>query len=377
MMLPQRLESVLPNNLQGTGVLGTKVPVTLNRTWPIEEILVICTVTVNAQLTLTGADNILGLVKLFDLQVNDNTQPRSIVQASGIGLLEYASQVGLNLDRATLAAVSLSQGSTVAASMTYRLMYRIPMVHPQIAEPLRTRMLLPCHTWDQDLTLNITFEAGANMFSAGSLSALQTEVILVRRQMDVATTKKIQDTGGFINFDLIESNYAVPVGSSADLRLRVPTPGSYLGLLMRTYKGAATVVRDVIDQTTTPGAETLWDLETGGVTFRQWRMKTLQNINDLSRVANGVNQTYSPNFAGAVAANTSFQPASSVYLDFLGDGVGESANELGSVLDCNLPTKSGLLMEIVGKVSAPVTNGHQIYLLGHRLYGDLGKYQII
>lgn len=379
MLLPQRPESILQGNLQGVGVLGTKVPVPLTRTWPIEEILVIVSGTVSGTaLTLTGADNILGIVKNFELAVNDLSGPKTIVNASGIGLLEYVSQTGLSLDRATLAAVALSQGATVAANMQFRITYRIPLVHPQISEPLRTRSLLPCHTWNQDLNLNITFEQAANMYSAGSITGLATEVVVIRREMSQALTDKIIATGGFIGFDLIETNYPVAVGAGAGIqRFKIPTPGTYFGLMLRTYKGAATVVRDVIDQVTTFGSETLWGIESGGTNIRSFRMKTLQIINDFSRCANGVNQTYSPNFGGAVAANTSFQPASSVYVDFLGDGVGESANELGSTLDANLPTKTGLLIELVGAVSAPVTNGHQLYMLGHRCYGDLSKWQAI
>jgi hypothetical protein len=195
--------------------------------------------------------------------------------------------------------------------------------------------------------------------------------------MDDSTTSAIQKAGGFINFDLLERSYNVGVGVSGQQRFPISTPGSYAGLLMRTYKGGASVTRDVIDQVVTAGSETLWDIESGGVIQRQWRMRTVQTINDWSRVANSSNQTYSPNFAGAVAGSTSFQPASSIYLDFLGDGIGGDANELGSVLDCNLPTKSGLLMELVGSVASAATNGHVIYLMGHRWYGDLSKWQAI
>lgn len=380
MMLPQRLESLTPAtlNLAGSAVLGTTVPVGINRTWPIEEMFLILTMTAGATgPTLAGVDNILGLVKNVTLEVNDGVQPRAIVNTSGVGLLEYASQCGMNLDRATLATIALSQGASIANNQVFRLTYRIPVVHPMIAEPLRTRMLMPCHTWGQDLNLKITFEQAANMYSAGTLAGIAAELVIVRRQMDTATTDAIVKTGGFIPFDLLETPYTVAVGAGGAVRFKIQSPGSYAGLLLRTYKGAATVVRDVIDAVTTPGAETLWDIESGGVTFRQFRMKTLQMINDLSRVANGVNQTYSPNMAGAVAAGTSYQPASSVYLDFLGDNLGSDANELGSVLDVNLPTKTGLLMELVGAASAPVTNGHQLFILGHRWYGDLSRWQAV
>ena len=388
MMLPQRLESLTPGalNLAGQTILGTQVPVAVNRTWPVEEFLIIVTATVNATgLTLTtgttgqpGVDNILNIVKNVELDINDGVQPRTVINASGIALLEYAAQTGLNLDRATLASIALSASGTVAANMTFRITYRIPVVHPAIAEPLRTRMLMPCHTWAQDMNLKITFESAANMYSAGALSAIAVEVVLVRRQMDATTTAAIVKSGGFIPFDLLETPYNIAVGTSGAQRFKINAPGSYAGLLLRSYLGGATMTRNVLDQVTTPGSETVWDIESGGVTFRQWRSKTIQIINDLSRPANGVNQTYSPEISGAVAANTSYQPASSVYLDFLGDGLGsDSANELGSILDVNLPVQSGLLMEIVGNVANVATQGSQLYVLGHRWYGDLSKWQAI
>lgn len=383
MMLPQRLETLTPGslNLSGQALLGTTVPITINRTWPIEEIGIMVTVTVGGTaLTLTGPDNILGILKNVELDINDGVQPRAVVNASGMSLLEYAPQVGINLDRATLATLALSQGTTIAANQMFRLYYRVPIVHPAIAEPLRTRMLMPCHTWAQDLSLKLQFEQAVNMYSAGTISAITTEIILIRRQMDAATTAAIIKTGGFIPFDLFETGYAVPATQAGQVRLKINAPGSYAGLLMRYYKngtlGSATGTRDVLDQVTTLGAETLWDIESGGVTFRQWRNKTLQTLNDFSRTANGVNQTYSPNFAGALAASSSFQPASSVYLDFLADSLGSDANELGSLLDLNLPQQSGLLMEIVGNVQS-LTSGSGIYLLGHRWYGDLSKWQAI
>jgi len=93
---------------------------------------------------------------------------------------------------------------------------------------------------------------------------------------------------------------------------------------------------------------------------------------------NSSTQASSPQLGGAVAASTSFQPAASVMLDFLSDGVpSDGVNELGSVLDLNIPARSGLKMEIITNVASVATNGSTLFVMGHRLYGDLSKWQSV
>lgn len=387
MLLPQKQNFYSPSNfaLASAGCLGTTQKFALDRTWPLEEILLVVHGTVGTQLTLNATpqspaavDNLLGIVKRVNLSVNDGIQPRSVVDYSGSGLLEYCVNSGMNLDRATLGVVSASQGATVAASLQFRITYRIPLVNPMIGEPLRTRMLLPVHTYPQDPILTVDFESSATMYSAGTITALTCEVILIRRGMDSATNASILKSGGYIPSDLIESPFSIGTGTSGEVRFAVPTPGSYLNLHLRQYKGGANMSRDVIDAVTTINSESRWRIESGGTYFREWRAKHVQIMNDFTRVANHVTQTYSPNFAGAVAANTLYQPACSYMLDFLSDGVtGDSANELGSVLNCNLPAATGLKMEIIGSIASAATNGHTLFIGGQRIFGDVSQWQRI
>ena len=149
-----------------------------------------------------------------------------------------------------------------------------------------------------------------------------------------------------------------------------------MGLLFRQYKGGTTITRDVLDAVVTIGSESRWRLESGLAVLTEWKWKHLQTDNDYSRVANGISQTSSPNFSGAVAANTSYQPAASCMLDFLTDGL-DSANELGSLLDCNVAPNAGLKMEVIGPVVSVATNASTLYIGGHRLFGDLTKWQSV
>lgn len=377
MMLPIRRFTYTPEkfNAAAAAKLGS-----VGNVWelpsdnPIEEIRVTCCLTVNAQLTTVQPDSILNLCKRIQVVSNNGkTIPRW--DTSGIGALEFVSQQGLNLDRSTLEAIRLSQGATIAASSQIRLTYRLPMVHPLVEEPLRTRMLFPVHTHAQDAKLILDFAALAEFASAGSVTAMVVTVQVVTKQMPQEITQAILAKGGFIEQDVIETAYNLGVGVSGDVALALPLTGSYTGCLFRMYKGGATITRDVIDENTTFGGETIWRLETNQETRSQWRWRELQVANDESKVANVLSQTSSPGFGGVVAANTFFLPSSSVYLDFLSDGM--EARELGSVLDVNpqalaTPTSK---MEVKGRVSNTATNGHVVNIIGHRLFGDLSSWK--
>lgn len=421
MMLLQRKNFFTPPqfNLASAGCLGTTQRFALDRTFPIEEILLHIDVTNGAtgptprigasSSGQPGLDALLGIIKRVNLSVNDGIQPRSVVDFSGIGLLEYAQKVGLNWDAATTEAVRLWQisiqlaaATAYANSNTWRYTIRIPMVHPLIAEPLRTRMLLPVHTFPADPILTIDFESGTNMYSAGSVSALAVTVDLIRRDMSAAVTAEILKSGGFIRADLLEAPVTIGTGISGEQRFPINTPGSYMNLLFRQYLGGATMTRDVLDQTTTFGSESRWRLESGGIVIRDWRWKQLKVINELSMpkpfvIAPGGGLFVAASSAGAVTTafppchppditgaipnasavpSAGDRPAASTLMDFLTDGL-DSAAELGSLLDTNLPARTGLKMECIGPVASVATQGSILYIGGHRLFDDLSKWQAI
>lgn len=417
MMLPQRKNFFTPSQfaIASAGVLGTNQKYALDRTWPIEEIILHVDVTLGAagatprtgSTAQIGLDALLGVVKRVNLTINDGVQPRSIVDFSGVGLLEYAHKVGLNIDAATLEAIRLWQLQVVYPNnLKLRYSIRIPLVHPLITEPLRTRCLLPVHIFPQDPILSLDFESSSNMISAGAVSAVVVTVDLIRREMSQQTTKDILANGGFIASDLIETPFSVGTGISGEQRFPVPLSGKYLNLLFRQYLGGATVSRSELDQVTTYGNESKWRLESGGVAIRDWRWQQIRVINQWSQVLNGCSQSgllvpgstapfwVAASSAGAVttampvqipspsiegflnndAAATplqtgTFRPASSCLLDFLTDGL-DSANELGSVLDCDFPAQSGLKMEVVGPVASVATAASTFFMGGHRLYGN-------
>ena len=376
MVSRQRKQVMNPPLLQGVQILGTEIKTPVDRSFPIEEMIVIVSGTVGAAaLVLTQPDGILGIIKKLNFSANDGSVPRNIVDFTGVGLLEYASNAGLNLDHATLEMVRFQTTATnIPANSNFRIAYRVPLVHPMIQEPLRARMVLPCHKWDQDMVLSLTIAGATEIASAGTLSGLSVEIVLVRRVVSVSLDADILATGGYIPFDLIEQPFTIGVGVSGEQRIQIQAPGSYANLQLRCYKGGAVVTRDVVDAVTTLGNETKWRLESGGSADREFRFKHEQIFNEYSRPKNALSLTGSPSMGGVQAANALFLPAGSIMLDFLGDGLND-ANELGSILDLNLPQRSGLKMELVGAVANSATNGHTIYYGGHRFYGDLSPWQ--
>lgn len=407
-------------NLSTNTILGTTQRWAIDRTWPIEEIQITLNFDVTTGFTTTNSttpdmyDNLLAILQHVNLSINDGVRPRSVVDCTGVALLEYAVQAGLNIDEATLNAVAISNNPVGALAVpvgVYQITYRIPMVDPMIDEPLRTRMYLPVHTYPQDPVLTLQFNtlAGMSATGTGAIGTVRCDVVLIRRVPTAASEALLRKTpgsnpNGYIDFDLIESVTAFPLGVATEQRIALPVPGSYMNLLFRQYKGGAapltrnkTVDVDVGDTIANNlGQETRWRLETGGTVIREWRWKHLRNMNDCSRPI--VPQLLSPltpfvasasagsptsaltatpaNFPGGLVSSTAnYRAGTSVMMDFLGDGVGSGANELGSVLDCNTPANNGLKMEVVGTIASVATNPSYMFIMGRRLFGDISNWQ--
>ncbi len=395
-----------------SNMLGTSAKWSIDRTWPIEEILLIVNFTVNTGgLTLVASpstpdqyDNILTLVQHVSLSINDGTKPRLAVDCSGIALLEYCYRKGINLDQGTLNLMALSQTGQLPAG-NYKIVYRMPMVDPGIGEPLRSRMYLPVHRHPQDPVLTVQFQSAANIYSAGNINYVGCEVVLKRREptaQSEAAIAQVPTTNpwGYIDSDLIETPFAVPLGSGAQVRIALPIPGSYLDLLFRHYLGGSTISRAEIDNGaagTAFGNEGQWFLQSGNVNTRDWAWQDMRieaEMNDTmpaivfpklfvaatsagSPTTNlqSVNPFYGQ--AGGPALTTQgFRPATTCFFDFLSDGLSsDMAKELGSVLDCNFPSTSGLKMEVIGTPASVSTNASYLFLMGRRLFGDLSAWQ--
>lgn len=427
MFLPQRFNKFAPPQFIGTvagavnsPILGTTQKWPIPRTWPIEDILIRVNFVVNAGgLTLVTNpqtpdqyDNILQLLQHVNLQTNDGKQPRSVVDCSGIALLEYQEHGGENVDISTRNIMALCQLPILPAG-NYTLTYRIPCVDDSVAEPLRSRLYLPIHTYPQDPVLTLNFQAANAIYTAGNINSIMVDVLVVGRQVTPQSEMALQKSAGtnpngYIDWDLIETPFLIPVGSAAAQRFALPLPGSYTNLQFRHYLGGANIARKEIDNGaigSSFGNENRWDIETAANAIREWNWPQLRILSEMSQavcpfmqgqpgVALGglfaaptsagsptvqlaamINQLM-PLAGGGIPAGQSFRYSNSVWMDFLSDGKSqENAKELGSVLDCNTPANTGLKMEIVGTPTNVATNASQLLVMGRRFFGDLSNWQ--
>ena len=433
MYLEQRLSFFNPVsfNLATNSILGTTQRWAIDRTWPIEEILIFLNFdittavrTATTSATPDQADNLMQLLAHINLTVNDGRQPRSVVDCSGVAMLEYVSNCGWNLDTATNLFCLMCQNAVggVAANVipvgTYQVCYRVPCAPVQVGEPLRSRLYLPVHTYPQDPVLTLQFNSLTNLATqAGVIGTVRVDVVLVRRLPTKQSEDKLRSTAGsnptgYIDWDLIETPFSLPLGTASEVRLPIPVPGNYCELLFRQYKGGATVGTGVSRTNTIDvdvgdtiannlGLETRWRLESGGVVMREWRWKHLRALNDFTKpqvpaapaltpllvAANGGSATdvlQPANFPAlsmgsiiGTGATTAFRAGTSVMLPFLNDGLtGDSGNELGSLLDTNTPANNGLKMEIIGTQANVATSPNVLAVMGRRLFGDISRWQM-
>jgi len=341
--------------------------------------------------TTAIVDNILNIVKRVELSITEaqDLSPRLAVAASGSGLIEYAEKVGLSLDRSTLQCVALSQGASLANNLKFRVTIPIYLVEPQIAEPLRNFCLLPVHTYPVDPILNVDFTATADYASSGTISAIVPHLFIVRRVMSAAQTQQIIGQGGFLRQDLTETLYQLPLGVSGEQRLHLPLSGQVSSMVFRQYLGGSTLTRAVVDQTTTFGSESVWQLQQGTTPKYEWRWKDLHILTDLNNPVAGLpaNVFVAATSAGAVttalavapavegpaASGTTYLNPASNLLDFLSDG-SEGANELGGLLDLDLPIAQGQNLDLVGNIASVSSNASVVGIVMHKFYGDLSRW---
>lgn len=386
-----------PANLNpgDASLLGKTVRVNIDRTWPISHIIARVSFTTGTALTLFPAtaqtpdqyDNILQLVQHINLSVNPGGggNARTVVDCAGVRLLEYNALTGVNLDAPTLDLIQLSQSNTLPAASSWQLTYNIPCSEAMVAEPLRSRLLLPVHRYTQDPVLTLTFQSLANIASAGAILVLGVEIELVRSMVTAQSEAILQkipgpDGTGYIQWDLIEQPFAV-ANLAAEQKFPLALGAAYINLLCSQYLGGTNVTRNPIDASGIGdtvahgfGNETLWRMETGLVPDRFWTWKGQALKNQMASPRNNVTQSSSPFFGGPVMTNTNFQSPSCVLFDFLRGGVtNDPGSELGSVLDCNL--SGSLKKEIIGACATAATNPSSLNVMGRRFFNDLSAWQ--
>jgi hypothetical protein len=395
------------------GFPAQTLAINLDTNDPIEEIRIILEMTIKSTITTLLADGVLNVLKRVRLQVNHpilgTIQP---VDLSGAGVVELAGLESDNLDPATLMALLYNTSNTIQQGAKLRIVYRVSFPHPRFTDALRLATLLPVHLFDTSPTLFLDFGAATDICSgnADPFTAITCEIVPMRRvwQGDFqayVTKKGFAPLDFFLPVTMQENalNVAAGLVASTEVRMQVPSPGRLASLVLRYYKGNAIMTKATIDDNSTPGSETVWELQQGRVPKRKFRNKHLQIDNSLGRplqlphaqawyagalsaLGTGANtadgltvnapplwvqakQMFFPTgIGGALSAGQCIQDPSTVMLNFTGTTARE-IYQSGAFFDVSAPVAKKQITEIVGKVLTPANQPSVIKLIT-RLYPD-------
>lgn len=382
---------------------------------PIEAIFIIVQVTLNAAVNACVSYGLLNILKRATLNLNDGSGAYDAVYSGGPGLLMLHEQEGHILDGSTQLARAYSLANVLGGNVTniqtggvYRIVYPI-FAYPKglTNEWLRLRHCIPSPAHKQDPLLTMDFAAAAEISGvANPFSAVNLELLVVRRDMPENIDARIRDTGGYIRWDVRETPYDLATSLNNVLkRFQVPSPGEYATLGIHQLAGNAILTPADLSASVTVGTETEWRLEAAGNSIRNFRMKHRQIMNDadkmyslpyavnlfgdaLNSVTNlGVTGGAPPvwvtaeniimpqRFGGAFSAGLAVQAPSVVGFDFIA-GDGGPANDLGGCLNANFPNDS-IKWEIVGNVTTPANQTSTFALMGRRYRDDITRWKIV
>lgn len=345
-MIFQKRQDFLPSS---TGnALGSSVRFELTREFHIEALYIRLTLTPTAVMATANADGIYNLLKRVTLKVSDGARTRSVVDATGRGLIEFARQI----TGGSAGGYDYTVASNGTSAIT--LVYPIFFAHPQVADPIGSAFLLPAPRFNNNPELLLQFASQADMDVNGAptfavAAGITAQVIVVRREVNDPS---------FTTYDTELSEISYPFTSSGTNQLtELQVPGSYTGMLMRCFTSTS-----ALGDISTSGGE--FKLQALGNVLRRFQLAHIIEENDLSK--------FRPFSASAAsAASVTYQTSGIYFLDFLTDRVGESVAELGSVLDTNYLMATGARLQLIGDIDGG--SNKKINILSHRIFGVLDR----
>ncbi|KAF0181396.1 MAG: hypothetical protein FD161_69 [Limisphaerales bacterium] len=345
-MIFQKRTDFLPSS--SGNALGSSVRFELTREFHIDSIYIRLTLTPTAVMATACADGIYNLLKRVTLKVSDGARTRSVVDATGRGLVEYARQI--------LGGLNGGYDYNVGANGTSALTLVIPIffAHPQIADPIGSAFLLPAPRYNNNPELTLQFGSQADMDVNGTptfavAAGITAQVIVHRREVN---------DPNFTTYDTELSEISYPFTSSGTNQLtELQVPGSYTGMLLRCFTSTS-----ALGDISTSGGE--FKLQALGNVLRRFQLAHVVEENDFSK--------FRPFTASAASAGSvTYQTAGLYYQDFLTDRVGESVAELGSVLDTNYLMATGARLQLIGDIDGAANK--KINILSHRIFGVLDR----
>jgi hypothetical protein len=335
--------------LNGDSFFGQTIRVELSREFPIEAIYITGDFfDSHATVALTPRRSNYELLSRVQLNIADGATNRNVVDVSGVGLVEYARQIIGGLDyfyqkRATAFTVNQTDKE-------FSLCWPIFFAHPQISDPVSSALLLPATRYPSNPVLTINTNAKATVFSdAGTLKCRNLRVEVLRRDVDDPNWE-------YWNTELMEQSFPIAVGQNS---IELPIPGAYTGMLFQLLDNASNPVRTDLTYKLTPdfayGENRLQFLSN---VIRRWSFDQLAARNEFSQ------------FLPETGTNKS--RTGLYYQDFLTDRVGESVEEIGSVLETNFLMATGARLQLILNAAYAGT----LNLVHHRIHGDIQRLKL-
>lgn len=337
-MLFQKRQDV--SNPKTGNALGSSLNFEVSREFHIESIILQLSGTITAGAATMNTDGLAKLLKNVNVEVADGVTTRQPVNGSGSMLLENAVQQIGSLDADTAAALAITTG-TGAFSINYPIFF----APPQIKDPTRSLFLLPAPRYTSNIQVNIDIASQAEIDTNGSATFAASAGITAR----LVINRRVVSVPRFPTFDteLKESLHEFS-SSASNQSMELDVPGSYLGLLLRSYVKTTGARGDI---TLSNG---YFRLEALGQVLRRARLADWAVENDFT--------AYNDRFTG------------SYYMDFLTDTNGAAVDELSSVLDANIYASTGAKLNLIGDIDGGTSA--KIYVVSHRVFGDLRQLKL-
>lgn len=300
------------------------------------------------------------LVKNVRLNIADGSTNRDQTNASGGALIRRAARIVSGLDgiagtvNGTFAALGALLNAKEAASAgssagTYYVTIPLFFRHPQISDPIGSATMLPLPRYNTNPILTITLGAvtDAIVTNHGATISVGTPY-MVRKMRQV-------DNILFPTLDTEVKEISTPISSTgSNIRQTLDVPGSYTMLDIYTQNSSGT-------GTDISSANTPWQLQFLSQVLRQF------NLSDVKRDE----QFTMGNDAWLQSGGTLTDPFPGYFhLDFLHDEFGMEVGELGSLLNVNVLSGSGALLEVIQSFGSTGTVNYAM----ERIFGDLSPY---
>lgn len=361
MLFPLR-QSNITGQQGASGIpLGGSVQFQITRDFFLDSLMIEVSGTVSTASTANqAADGLLGLVKNIQLQIADGQSNRTQTNVSGISAIQKGFTLCGAIDQATLNTfINTTPASGIIPTGAFLIRYPLFFKHPKISDPIGSAFMLPLPRYNANPVLTVQMATQGQIDQNGTptfaiAAGVTVRILLNKRQVDNVAFPTI-------DHEFVEQTQVFAASGQQQL-FEAQVPGSYFGIGMRGYTGAAPA-----QAWADPTGGGLVTLQILGNTLRGSRFTDIQWQNQLAM---------QDNWSAAIAlsstqANGLFKGLA--FYNFLHDGFGLEVGELGSVLNANLLAGAGTRVQILTDIA---TGGNQISYFWDRVFGDLTPLQL-